>query len=69
MIEVFKTNVQEDEQAERLIKALSDYFPNSRITFDLEDCDRILRVAGDNVCPKKTIALLSLNGFECEVLN
>ncbi len=53
MIEVFKTNVQEDEQAERLIKALSDYFPNSRITFDLEDCDRILRVAGDNVCPKK----------------
>jgi predicted RNA binding protein with dsRBD fold (UPF0201 family) len=68
VIEVFKTNVQEDEHAEKLIKALSDCFPNSRITFDLEDCYRVLRVAGDDVCPQKTIALLSLLGFEYEAL-
>ncbi len=68
MIEVFKTNVQEAAQAERLIKALTDHFPNSRITFDLEDCDSVLRIAGNDVCPKKTITLLILNGFECSVL-
>ncbi len=69
MVDVFKTNVQDDKQAAMLMQLLVHLFPNNRITFDLEDCDNILRIAGDDKCPKKTIALLSSNGFECEVLN
>ena len=69
MVEVFNTNVQDDRQAAMLLQLLAHLFPNYRITFDLEDCDNILRIAGDDICPKKTIALLYSNGFKCEVLN
>ncbi|HEX5025044.1 MAG TPA: hypothetical protein VFV68_07215 [Agriterribacter sp.] len=44
LIEVFKTNVQQKLEAERLKNALLDYFPSYRINFDLHDCDKILRV-------------------------
>ena len=69
MVEVFKTNVQDDRQAAMLMQPLAHLFPNYRITFDLEDCDNILRIAGDEICPKKTINLLTPYGFDCEVLN
>lgn len=47
-IEVFKTNVEQKLDAERLKRALLDYFPLYRINFDLHDCDKILRVESHN---------------------
>ena len=35
MVEVFKTNVQDKGQAERLVHLLSRYFPACSINFDL----------------------------------
>ena len=49
MVEVFKTNVQEDKQSQMLMEKLSYHFPHCRINFDLEDCDNILRVEGDDI--------------------
>jgi hypothetical protein len=46
MIEVFKTNVEEAVQAEKLVDILLDHFPDNKINFDLHDCDKILRVEG-----------------------
>jgi hypothetical protein len=68
MVEVFKTNVQEVDQSKKLIGELLEHFPECRINFDLDDCDKILRIEGSNFCPEKIIELLNLNGYQSEVL-
>ena len=68
MVEVFKTNVRGKRQARALLDILSERFPLFRINFDLEDCDNILRVEGDNVCQEKIAELMARNGYLCDVL-
>lgn len=68
MIEVFKTDVQQPGTANLLVAKLILLFPGSKVNFDLEDCDRVLRVEGDNICCEKIGALLKSNGYRCEVL-
>jgi hypothetical protein len=69
MVEVFKTNVQQKKQARKLFDILSTQFPLLKINFDLEDCDKILRVEGQNIPREKIVKLLSGNGYRCEVLD
>ena len=68
MIEVFKTNVQEVEQSKMSVGKLLEHFPNSTINFDLEDCDKILRVHANLVLNHKIIELVNSYGFHCETL-
>jgi hypothetical protein len=70
MIEVFKTNVNDVHQANLLIAEIHGYFNGYRANFDLEDCDRILRIENINglVSAADIIALLGKNGFMAEVL-
>ncbi len=68
MIEVFKTNVQEAAHSEMIIGRLLEHFPNSVINFDLEDCDKILRIHASEISNHKIIELLNSHGFQCEVL-
>lgn len=68
MIEVFKTNVQEASQSEMIVGRLLEHFPNSVINFDLEDCDKILRVHSSEISNQQIIELLNLHGFQCEAL-
>lgn len=46
MIEVFKTDVNDRDSARRLIDRIHSTFEYCEANFDLEDCDRILRVKG-----------------------
>lgn len=69
MVEIFKTNIDEQQQAEVLLKLLSKTFPEFKINFDLEDCDKVLRIEGSNVVPEKIIDLLEANAHCCELLN
>ena len=46
MIEVFKTDVNEKDHARMLVDRIHKAFSHCRANFDLEDCDRILRVKG-----------------------
>ncbi len=69
MVEVFKTNVYKVEMAEQLVSTLRVHFPFSKINFDLDDCDKILRIEDKDVCAKAIIELMNRRGFECEVLN
>ena len=48
VVEVFKTNVNKRRQANRLLDAIHNAFGNHKANFDLDDCDRILRVQCDN---------------------
>ena len=68
MIEVFKTNVEEIEQSNMIVGKLLEHFPNSIINFDLEDCDKILRIHSSSISNNKIIDLLNSHGFHCEVL-
>lgn len=68
VVEVFKTNVNKVETSEQLIRQVLDRFPQSQVNFDMEDCDRILRVEADMVMPEKIIEILASNGYLCEVL-
>jgi len=68
MIEVFKTNVQEVEQSNRIVEKLLEHFPNSLINFDLEDCDKILRIHAASISNRKIIDLMNVLGYHCEVL-
>jgi hypothetical protein len=68
IIEVFKTDVQQTGTANLLIAKLMLLFPGSRVNFDLEDCDRVLRVEGENICTEKTKQLLTSSGYSCQVL-
>jgi hypothetical protein len=69
MVEVFKTNVQKKKQSKMLIGALSETFPSLKINFDLSDCDKVLRVEGDNMESRRIMILLKEYGFMCEVLD
>jgi len=68
MVEVFKTNVQHKELAEQLVSALQDRIDFCKINFDLEDCDKILRVECKQVCVETVIEILNTHGLQCEVL-
>ena len=69
MIEVFKTDVQSAEQSKPLIRKLKNNIPRGCINFDLEDCDKVLRVEGDGFSVEAVIKLLHKNGHHCEILD
>lgn len=69
MVEVFKTNIQKKAQGKMLLCILSKAFPSLKINFDLSDCDRVLRVEGDNMEAFRIMMLVEEYGFKCEVLN
>ena len=69
MVEVFKTNVQKKAQSKMLLSVLSEIFPSFKINFDLSDCDKVLRVEGDNMEASRIMILIKEHGFKCEVLD
>jgi hypothetical protein len=68
MVEVFKTNVENMTDAEMLIQKISQLFPNLRITFALDDCDRILRLEGNSICNESILKILSSHGYDAALL-
>jgi len=69
MVEIFKTNVHDVLQAEKIIELLNTRFPAFMINFDLHDCDKILRVKGDSIPINEIEGLVSATGFHCNVLD
>ena len=69
MVEAFKTNVQKKTQSKILLCILSEAFPSFKINFDLSDCDKVLRVEGDNIEALSVMILVKEYGFNCEILD
>ena len=69
MVEVFKTNVQKKTESKMLLSVLSEAYPSFKINFDLSDCDKVLRVEGDNIEALSIMILVKEYGFTCEVLD
>lgn len=67
-VEVFTTDIDNEREAAIIAALLSMQFPNCRITFDLEDREKVLRIEGQNVVPDKVISLVRQNGYDCNVM-
>jgi hypothetical protein len=68
MVEVFKTDISEIADAEQLIALLLHHFPGSKINVDLEDCDKVLRMEGNDIPAEKVMRLVNESGFYCGLL-
>ena len=68
MISVFKTNVSTSSDVKVLQPLLDKYLKNAKWNFDLEDCDKILRIDSQAEILYTTIRLLQDNGYDCEEL-
>jgi hypothetical protein len=68
MVEIFKTNVGKASESKTLLQKLLKHFPEHKINFDLNDCDKILRVQGTTISSEKIIQLLIRENYQCIVL-
>lgn len=68
MVEVFKTNVADQDHAKMLIDEIHRIFIGHEANFDLEDCDNILRVKCTTGTVQSGLLIHSLKefGFEAE---
>ncbi|HEY0670130.1 MAG TPA: methyltransferase type 11 [Sphingobacteriaceae bacterium] len=67
-VEVFRTNVNLSKDASKIVKALNSRYPDSKINFDLDDCDKILRIEADQDSISCVSEIVAEHGFECELL-
>jgi len=68
MIAVFKTNVREASHSLAMALKIREHFPLHRITFDLDDCDAVLRIEGADFAPARIMQILGDYGYSCSVL-
>ena len=68
MIYVFKTSVNTKNQVEKLKPHINTMLPNEKWNFDLEDCDKILRIDSEEDIVLQIIDLLNIHRFHCEEL-
>jgi len=70
MVEVFKTNVIEQDHADMLVDQIHKRFSGYMANFDLDDCDKILRIKCVNGLIESSfvVNLLQDFGFNAEVL-
>ncbi|MEO4006007.1 hypothetical protein [Flavobacterium sp. CAU 1735] len=69
MLYIFKTTVKKKKD----VKAISRIFEASNnilhFNFDLEDCDKILRVKSESLKATEILSLISHLGHDCEELD
>jgi hypothetical protein len=70
MVAVFKTNVLFQKDALQIVDTLEKIMTHAKINFDLEDCDKILRIEGTKTVKNKDIMnFLKGLGYNCEILD
>ncbi|WP_430906826.1 hypothetical protein [Maribacter sp. 2-571] len=68
-VSVFKTSVNKKQDIKRIRPLLNRLIAtNGRWNFDLEDCDRILRVESQVCLENEVINLLRYCNHECQAL-
>lgn len=65
-VEIFKTNVQEAKEAAIIQTMLLEHFLDYTVNFDLNDCDKILRVKAIAIDNVRISTLVSQRGYYCE---
>ena len=65
IVEIFKTNVEKETETNYIIAVIKRQFPMYKVNFDLEDCDKILRVEGVDLQWKNIIDYVNCLGYSC----
>lgn len=70
MIEIFRTNITRQKDANKILNKIHSAFPGFEANFDLDDCDHILRIKsrGTWICHATIITLIESFGFRSQVL-
>ena len=68
MIYVFKTSVLTKAEVKKLKPYINKILPCQKWNFDLEDCDKILRIDSEENIVLRTVDLLTTHKFYCEEL-
>ncbi|MFT3678094.1 MAG: hypothetical protein QM781_19535 [Chitinophagaceae bacterium] len=68
MVYVFKSTAANSSEASVLIQRLQQLYPKARITVDLHDCDKVLRVEASEVDITLLAATAARVGVEIEEL-
>ncbi|GIZ08162.1 hypothetical protein [Flavobacterium sp. UMI-01] len=71
MIEIYRTNIIKEEDAQQMLRQLRQFFPHYKIDFDLEDCDHILRVETfeETLDNDAILRVVTDDGFYIEILS
>lgn len=68
MVEVFKTNINSRRLANKIQNCLEEAFPGHSINFDLDDCDRILRIESESLNCEQIINIVMKYGISITIL-
>ena len=68
MIEVFKTNVTNESHAMFVVEQIHRAFCFCKANFDLDDCDKILRVSGINSDADAYEIISFIKNFGCHAV-
>lgn len=70
VVEIFTTNVTNESLSRYVVVQLNNFIPGARVNFDLDDCDKILRI--ESVTSINTSAVMSIvegMGIEINLLD
>jgi len=62
---IFKTNVSKQSDVSSLQNLLSRHAHILQVSVDLEDCDKVLRIVGNNPSPTQIQLVVSSLGLTC----
>lgn len=65
---VFATTIKREKDALNISNMLTNYFGLKSASVDLDDHEKILRIEGKNLIPKKIEQALDFLGFQCRLL-
>ena len=68
MIEVFKTDIQDVAEASIVGLLLKSNYKLKKVSFDLQDCDRILRIESTQIDAIQIVDKLTSLGIQCSLL-
>jgi hypothetical protein len=66
---VFKTNVTSKKKVSKVSTLLTSFPTIQQWNFDLDDCDKVLRIVATELNPGSVESLLNTAGFNCQVLD
>ena len=66
---IFTTNIEKPHQVKLVKPLLTKIKAIKEWSFDLEDCDNILRIVADDISPRNIETLVRKAGFDCRELD
>jgi hypothetical protein len=70
IVEVFKTNVGSKRAAKIILEEIGFHQPNYKCNFDLEDCDKVLRIENSSgkIDAQLVFSILEKNNYKGAIL-